>query len=41
MINKEKTKDLKMEKIVVEIIHEVDGKLVVENVEDVIKREAK
>ena len=30
-----------MEKIVVEIIHEVDGKLVVENVEDVIKREAK
>jgi len=41
MINKEKTKDLKMEKIVVEIIHEVDGKLVVENVEDVLKREAK
>jgi len=30
-----------MEKIVVEIIHEVDGKLVVENVEDVLKREAK
>jgi len=41
MINKEKTKDLKMENIVVEIIHEVDGKIVVENVEDVIQREAK
>lgn len=30
-----------MENIVVEIIHEVDGKIVVENVEDVIQREAK
>jgi len=30
-----------MEKIIVEIIHEVDGKIVVENVEDVIKRETK
>ena len=28
-----------MEKIVVEIIHKVDGKIVVENVEDVIQRE--
>ena len=38
MINKEKTKDLKMEKIVVEIIHKVDGKIVVQNVKDVIKK---
>tara|TARA_R110002012_G_C11313815_1_gene574941 strand:+ start:404 stop:529 length:126 start_codon:yes stop_codon:yes gene_type:complete len=30
---------MKMEKIIVEIIHKVDGKIVVENVNDVIKRE--
>ena len=68
MINKEKTKDLKMRDLfdkefqkemddffdyidhevlgkpredVVELVHEVDGKVVTEPVEDVLKREAK
>ena len=68
MINKQKTKDLKMRDLfdkefqkemddffdyidhevlgkpredVVELIHEVDGKVVTEPVEDVLKREAK
>ena len=29
-----------MEKIIVKIVHMVDGKIVVENVKDVIKRES-